>query len=135
VGAVEALRIEAGWPEYGRDIGEDNFPQEVGRDQQAISFTKGCYVGQETVARIASHGHVNQTLVGLRFATSQAVPPGEQLISAGQPAGHVTSATFSPRYQSALALGYVRRAFNQPGSRLESSKGEVEVVELPHGGD
>ena len=129
--AAEILRIEAGRPEYGRDISEENFPQEVARDDWAISYNKGCYVGQETIARIASHGHVNRLLVGLRFETAQVVAAGTQVITADQPVGHVTSATFSPRLGSTLALGYVRRGHHQPGSRLGSSLGPVEVVALP----
>ena len=65
--AIEARRIEAGFPWYGPDISEKNLPQELARDQRAISFTKGCYLGQETVARIDALGHVNQTLVGVRL--------------------------------------------------------------------
>lgn len=129
--AAEALRIESGWPEYGRDISEENFPQEVARDDWAISYNKGCYVGQETVARIASRGHVNRLLVGLRFETTDAVPAGTEVTAGGQSVGNVTSAIFSPRLGSALALGYVRRGHDQPGNRLESSAGPVEVVSLP----
>lgn len=128
---VEALRIESGWPEYGRDISEENFPQELARDDWAISYNKGCYVGQETVARIASHGHVNRCLVGLRFEIATMVPAGTEVTTAGQPVGKVTSAVFSPRLGSALALGYVRRGPHQPGSRLDSAVGPVEVISLP----
>src|SRR4029453_1620592 len=69
--AVETARIEAGFPLFGRDITDDNLPQEVGRDAKAISFTKGCYLGQETVARIDALGHVNRSLVGLKFASEE----------------------------------------------------------------
>lgn len=128
---AEALRIEAGRPEYGRDIGEDNFPQEVARDDLTIARDKGCYLGQETVARIASYGHVNQILTGLRFEMVKEIAVGTEVTSNGQVVGHVTSAAFSPRLSSALALGYLRRGHHQPGSRLESAAGPVEVVSLP----
>jgi folate-binding protein YgfZ len=128
---AEALRIEAGRPEYGRDISEENFPQEVARDERTISHDKGCYLGQETVARIDSRGHVNQFLTGLRFEMAKEVAVGTEVTSEGQVVGYVTSATFSPRLSSALALGYLRRGHHQPGSRLESAAGPVEVVSLP----
>ncbi len=129
--AGEAIRIEAGWPVYGIDVTEENLPQEVGRDRWAISYSKGCYLGQETVARIASRGHVNRMLVGLKFPTGEIPAPGAELTADGALAGRVTSATFSPRLGSALALGYVRRGNASVGARLASSLGPVEVVSLP----
>lgn len=129
--AYDALRIEAGWPIYGRDITEDNLPQEVARNARTLSFNKGCYLGQETIARIDSRGHVNRSLVGLKFARAEVPAPGTELFVEGQPAGRVTSAAFSPRLGSVLALGYVRRGYNAPGTRLDSSAGPVEVMSLP----
>jgi len=126
--AAEAIRIEIGWPEYGRDIGEDRFPQEVARDALAISFAKGCYLGQETVARIDSRGHVNRFLVKLRFPTADVPADGTVVRAEGQEVGRVTSAAFSPRWGVAAALGYVARGHEVPGSRLESEFGPVEVV-------
>ncbi len=72
--AFEARRIEVGFPFYGADISDKNLPQELARDNRAISFTKGCYLGQETVARIDALGHVNQTLVGVRFDRDAEIP-------------------------------------------------------------
>jgi hypothetical protein len=140
--AWDAIRIEAGWPCYGQDISEENLPQEVGRNRQAISFTKGCYLGQEVVARIESRGHVNRQLVGLRWQTSAVPPPGTELTIGGanrgsladQPypvAGRVTSAAFSPRLRAGIALGYVRRDWAVPGTILGSPFGSAEVTELP----
>ncbi|MGO8748241.1 MAG: YgfZ/GcvT domain-containing protein [Thermoguttaceae bacterium] len=129
--AFEPFRIECGWPEYGRDITPENLPQEVGRIDRSISFTKGCYLGQETVARIASRGHVNRTLAGLKFACSEAPPAATELIAEGQPIGRLTSVAHSPRFGSAIALGYVRRSHATPGTRLDSVAGPVEVVALP----
>ena len=129
--AVEAARIEAGRPLYGQDISEDNLPQELDRNDRAINFTKGCYLGQETVARIDALGHVNRTLVGLRFSTSEPPPPGTELKAGDAVVGRVTSSAYSPRVNSAIALGYVRAGHNQPGARLASAAGEAEVLALP----
>ena len=128
--AFEAARIEAGFPLYGRDVSERNLPQEVARDDRTISFRKGCYLGQETVARIDALGHVNQLLVGLRFAGQEVVPPGLELFAAAAKVGHVTSAAFSPRQQCAVALAYVRRGHHSPGTRLDCSQGAAEVISL-----
>jgi folate-binding protein YgfZ len=129
--AVEAVRIEAGFPYFSRDITDANLPQEVNRDKQAISFTKGCYLGQETVARIDALGHVNRLLVGVRFQSEQVPAPGATLMAAGKEVGQVTSAAYSAALQSALALAYVRRQHAKPGSRLDSEVGLGEVIALP----
>ena len=103
--AFEAARVEAGWPRYGVDITDKNLPQEVGRNAQSISFTKGCYLGQETVARIDALGHVNKTLCGVRFS-GQAIPAaGCELRSGDAVVGTVTSAVFSPRLARTVGLG------------------------------
>jgi folate-binding protein YgfZ len=129
--AFEAARIEAGFPWFGRDISERNLPQEVGRDELAISFTKGCYLGQETVARIDALGHVNRVLCGVRWQAAQVPSSGEKLSDGGQEVGEVTSATYSPRLKSALALAYVKRGHQAQGTQLESPLGPAEVVQLP----
>jgi tRNA-modifying protein YgfZ len=129
--AVEAARLEAGFPYFGRDITDENLPQEVNRNQQAISFTKGCYLGQETVARIDALGHVNRLLVGLRFQADEVPAPATRLSAGDKEVGHVTSACYSPTLQVPLALGYVRRQHAKPGSKLESNRGPAEVIALP----
>src|SRR5205807_8624579 len=83
---AEALRIEAGTPCFGRDVTPENLPQEVGRDARAINFVKGCYLGQETVARIDALGHVNKHLKGLKFPRGTVpvpVPAAGATIEAG----------------------------------------------------
>src|SRR5690606_6094431 len=129
--AVEVARIEAGMPLYGMDITDDNLPQEVDRNDWAISFNKGCYLGQETVARIDALGHVNRTLVGLRFASESVPEPGGELLAGDKVVGHVTSAAWSPAQRRAVALGYVRQGHNRPSARLVSAVGEAEVIALP----
>lgn len=128
--AIEMARVEAGTPLFGRDITDKNLPQEVGRDARAISFTKGCYLGQETVARIDALGHVNQLLVGVRFGGG-AIAAGTELLSGEKVAGHVTSSAWSPRLSALLALAYVRREASKPGTALASSFGNAQVVALP----
>ena len=127
----DTARIEAATPLFGRDVTNANLPQEVARDPQAISFTKGCYLGQETVARIDSLGHVNQTLCSVRFDGSTVPPVGTELAVDGKTVGRVTSSTFSPTLDAPLALAYVRRGHNELGSQLSSDLGTAEVIAPP----
>lgn len=129
--AIESARLEAGFPLFGRDITEGNLPQEVGRDAQAISFTKGCYLGQETVARIDALGHVNRQLVGVKLAGGSVPAPGTLLRSNDKEAGHITSAAWSPALSAPIALAYVRRPLAKPGTQLSLSADAAEVITLP----
>lgn len=129
--AVEIARIESGTPIFGVDITDDNLPQEVDRNATAISFTKGCYLGQETVARIDALGHVNRLLRGIRISAAEIPPPETEFARDGKVAAQITSACWSYALQSPLALAYVRREFSTPGSRFASPVGEAEVVQLP----
>ncbi len=129
--AFTAIRIEAGMPLFGVDFDSSNFPQEVARDKEAISFTKGCYLGQETVARIDALGHVNQKIAGIRFFANDLPQPGAKLTRHGADTGSVTSAAFSPSLGAPIALAMVRREANLPGTRLESGVGDCEVIALP----
>ena len=126
---VELARIEAGFPSYGRDITIDNLPQEVARDRQAISFTKGCYLGQETVARIDALGHVNRQLVRLKFSDNDHVPPpGTELSYDEKVVGKVTSSCWSPASGVAIALAYVGRRAIQADVMLQSESGTARIV-------
>lgn len=127
----EMARVEAGYPLYGQDITEDNLPQEVQRDAQAISFTKGCYLGQETIARLDALGHVNRVLTGLKFPTEAVLQPGETIVQGDKKLAQVTSLAWSPKLQSPLVLAYVRTLHATPGKRLAFAGGEAEVVRLP----
>jgi tRNA-modifying protein YgfZ len=129
--AFDSLRVEAGWPEYGRDIDETNLPQELGRTERAVSFTKGCYLGQETVARIDALGHVNKHLVGLMIPSERDLPPsGAQIILGDKVLGQVTSSAYSVPLGHAIAMGYVRRGHERPGTELviESRNKAVRAV-------
>jgi folate-binding protein YgfZ len=126
---AEVLRIEAGTPVFGRDVTAANLPQEVGRDSVAISFVKGCYLGQETVARIDALGHVNKILRGLRFSgEARDVPTtGAAIEAGGNVIGAITSAAFSPRWNAPVALGYVRAAHAKAGTEVVVVVGEARV--------
>jgi folate-binding protein YgfZ len=126
-----ALRIESGWPLFGVDFDGSNLPQEVGRDAQAISFRKGCYLGQETIARIDALGHVNKRLATVKFAGDEPPTPGAELTADGQIVGRVTSAGWSPRFGSPLALAMLRRGHNAPGERLLCGGQPAEVIPTP----
>jgi folate-binding protein YgfZ len=124
-------RLEGGFPWFPWDITEKNLPQEVGRDSSAISFSKGCYLGQETVARLDALGHVNRRLCGVRCDGTQMPNGGESLLADEKPVGQITSAAFSPRLNAPLAFAYLRIPHDSAGSRLTWSGGTAEVVALP----
>lgn len=117
--SFEDLRIEAGTPVSGRDVTPENLPQELDRDQQAISFTKGCYLGQETVARIDALGHVNRFLRCLQLDAGPVPPPGTELRAEGKVVGRLTSTAQAPGLGVPIALGYVRRTHAEIGRTLE----------------
>jgi folate-binding protein YgfZ len=106
----DAARIEAGTPISGLDVTPENLPQEVGRDARAINFVKGCYLGQETVARIDALGHVNRHLKGLKLNPGSVPPRGAAIEAAGKTVGTITSAADSPGWGCPVALGYIRTA-------------------------
>lgn len=128
------LRVEAGIPWMGVDFDDSTLALEAGLES-AISFTKGCYLGQETVERTHSRGHVNRKLVGLRLDGRMVPRAGAKISKDGGEVGQVTSAVFSPALGSALAMGFVRREVMEPGNRLEidlpSGRGSAEVVAMP----
>ncbi|MBX3432775.1 MAG: folate-binding protein YgfZ [Pirellulales bacterium] len=130
--AWDAQRIEAGWPLFGVDFGPDALPQEVGRDSVAISFRKGCYLGQETVARIDALGHVNRRLAAVLFAAgTTGVAVGDELHASGKSVGRLTSLCDSPRYGKPLGLAMLRREAHVPGARLECGAALAEVIATP----
>jgi len=117
----EALRIEAAFPLYGTDLTEDNLAQEAGRTRQAISFTKGCYLGQEPIARLDAMGHTNRELRRVRLESAVVPAPGTKLIPAGgdRDAGEITSAALSPVSNVGVALAMLRREACEQGTHLE----------------
>ncbi len=127
--ALEILRIEAGNPRMGFELGEDVLPDEA-RLEAAVSDSKGCYTGQEIIARLRSRGRVNHLLVGLRF--TGAAPPalGTKLRTPEREVGEVTSACVSPS-EGAIGLGFVRREQADPGTQLDAAGEPVLVAALP----
>jgi folate-binding protein YgfZ len=119
-GAAEAARIEAGYPLFGLDMDEEVIPLEAGIEPRAISFTKGCYVGQEVIIRVLhrGHGRVARRLVGFRVRDGGPPAHGSRVYAGGRDVGFVTSAASSPRL-GPIALGYVHRDFVTPGTAVE----------------
>lgn len=114
----EVLRVEAGVPKYGVDIDESTIVLETGMDE-AVSFNKGCYIGQEIIARIHFRGHVAKRLSGLIFEENVEIQPNDELKSlAGKAAGRITSASFSPALDKRIALALIRYEFLEPGTEL-----------------
>jgi folate-binding protein YgfZ len=127
----EALRIRAGTPAWGREVTTANLPQEIDRNDRAICFTKGCYLGQETVARLDALGHVNKIVRGLVFDGPE--PPSEAktlLDEQGNPAGVVTSAAPGTGESPAVGLGLIRARFAAPGTVLGLEGGRSARVSL-----
>lgn len=124
--ALEIRRIEAGIPLFGVDMDESHLPLEAGLEK-AISFNKGCYIGQEYVVRIVHRGHVNKKLVGLRLAV-EAVPEPKSTVHSGErEIGQVTSAAFSPTLGCAVAMAYVQREWTEPGAEVMVRAAAIEI--------
>jgi folate-binding protein YgfZ len=121
---LETLRVEAGMPRDGADMDENRFVIEVGRTAQAISYAKGCYLGQEPIVMARDRGHVNRMLLGVELSGGPVVA-GTKLFRGGEEVGVVTSSVFSPRLGTAIGLAYLRRGSQEPGTTLE--------VETPEG--
>jgi folate-binding protein YgfZ len=135
--ALEVARVEAGIPRFGVDMDETNLASEAGIESRAISYNKGCYIGQEVISRIRAFGQVSKSLRGLRLPAemAQLPPKGEKLFREGKEVGYMTSACRSLALQANIALGYVRREHNAVGTELllggADSPRKVVVCDLP----
>lgn len=131
---LDALRIEAGRPAFGRDMTNETIPLEAGLLDRAISTTKGCYVGQEVIVRVLHRGggRVVKRLVKLAFplALTVAPDPGAVLIDDGREVGRLTSVAFSPASERLVALGYVHRDAAEPGRRLSLAGSPDSAAEI-----
>jgi folate-binding protein YgfZ len=134
--ALEVVRVEAGIPRFGVDMDESNLAPEA-IEARAISYAKGCYIGQEVISRIRAYGEVAKSLRGLRLSNDLPVLPsrGDKLLRDGREVGYITSAVRSPKFNANIALGYVRREHQAAGTSLEVSSGQsrlaVTVCDLP----
>lgn len=126
--ALNALRLEAGIPWFGYDFDDKVIPHEAGLETSHISYTKGCYTGQEIVERVRSRGHTNRRRVRLQFLGMELPPGGTKLFAGEQAAGTVTSAAYSTQLGRVLGMAYVRREFGETGTMLQWSGGEAEVT-------
>jgi len=133
--ALEILRIEAGIPRYGTDMDDTNVVTEAALDE-AVSYTKGCYVGQEIIARIKYRGHVAKKLTGIKFTQAVMVKAGATVKSMdNKEVGRVTSTTYSPYLGRTIALGYVKYDYlaSETEVKVTAERGDVEtrIAELP----
>jgi folate-binding protein YgfZ len=130
---ADAVRIEAGVPLFGRDMDEETIPLEAGIESRAISFSKGCYVGQEVIIRVLhrGHGRVARKLVGLTLDGEDVPEAGATVRSGDREIGSVTSGTASPALQRPIALAYVHRDFLEPGTTVTVGAQGATVTALP----
>jgi folate-binding protein YgfZ len=129
----EALRLERGVPRFGVDFDDKTYPQEAQLEKVAVSFDKGCYLGQEVVCMLEMRGHVKRKLVPVVLDAVGAPPPRGAPVTdeAGAPVGEVTSAVTSPTLGKPVAMAMVKRAFAEAGKRLVVAGASGEVVERP----
>jgi folate-binding protein YgfZ len=140
--AAEIARIEHGVPRWGRELTDQIIPIEANLEERAIDYEKGCYIGQEVISRIKMSGQTNKRLRGLISLGDIPLQPGMKLAATfakSKEAGWITSATRSEKIGKEIALGYVKRGFNDPGARLDALTSDsgtaieiaIEVVPLP----
>ncbi len=133
--AREALRMEAGLPKAGPDLNEEIVPPEANLEGKAFSLSKGCYPGQEVVARMDTYGNVRRHLVGLVLKDSVVPPHGAKLFSGDREVGWISSATQSPQMKAVIAFGFPLRDFSAPGTTLSidisGTRHEAAVRPLP----
>lgn len=136
--ATETIRIEAGIPRFGAEMNQNTLPPEANIESRAISYSKGCYIGQEIIARIRTYGKVNRTLIGYRLDAmlAESVTPGTSLVDESNKAvATITSVTDSPKF-GPIALGLAKRAHAEPGQSLSvqsQDRGQATIVSLPFG--
>jgi tRNA-modifying protein YgfZ len=136
--AADVLRIEQGLPRWGPELTDEIIPIEANLEQRTIDYQKGCYIGQEVISRIKMSGQTNKRLCGLISLNNTPLQPRMKLVvpsASGKESGWITSATRSPRLGKEIALGYVKRGFNNSATNLNALSPEaaipVEIVSLP----
>ena len=126
--ALSALRLEAGIPWFGYDFGENQIPHEAGLENSHISYTKGCYTGQEIVERVRSRGQVNRVRAMFRLAASELPAAETPILFEGKEVGYVTRTAEAPKFQSNIAMGYIRREQSAPGTELHIGDAKATVI-------
>ena len=137
-GAADVMRIEQGLPRWSRELTDEIIPIEANLEERTIDYQKGCYIGQEVISRIKMSGQTNKRLCGLTSLNNAALKPAMRLVAPSAPGkevGWITSATRSQQLGKEIALGYVKRGFNSPGTNLNALSSDaaipVDVVSLP----
>ena len=134
---LETLRVEAGVPRWGRELGEDTLPPEAGLDRTHIDYHKGCYIGQEIISRLKSVGHVNRQLSGFVVEDREPLQAGWRLYAAGDESrevGVLTSAAWSFALDRPIALGYLKRG-SPAGGLLARAADEPSAGRPVHASD
>jgi folate-binding protein YgfZ len=131
-GTWDVVRTEAGIPVYGVDIDENTLMPELG--EAGISYDKGCYIGQEVVAKVKYIGHVNRRFVGLVFTDNEILEARSVIRKGDREVGYVTTSLLSPRLNKPIALGFVSRSAYAPGSEVEVGTKSATIVDLPFTG-
>ena len=135
---AEIFRMEQGIPRWGHELTEEIIPTEANLEAAAIDYAKGCYIGQEVISRIRMSGQTNKRLCGLASPSGIQLAQGMRLLFDRKDVGWITSAAYSPRLGKQIALGFVKRGFQAPGTRLDLLTGDAnrrdegaEIVPLP----
>ena len=128
--ALNIARIEAGIPCFGVDMDDSNLLSETGLESLLASATKGCYVGQEVVARMQTYGSANKKLMGLRIESDRVPETHDRIMREGAECGWITSACFSLALKQPIALGYLKRGAYDPGTRVEILHGSTRLAAI-----
>jgi len=126
--ALNSLRLESGIPWFGYDFGDKQIPHEAGLEKSHISYTKGCYTGQEIVERVRSRGQVNRVRVLFKLEAKELPPADAPILFEGKEVGQVTRSAHSPAFQSNLAMGYIRREQSTEGSEVKIGGARAKVI-------
>ena len=129
--ALNAWRLELAAPWFGYDFGDKQIPHEAGLQDSHISYTKGCYTGQEIVERVRSRGQVNRVRVTLKLASGEPPAAETPVLADGKEVGHVSRSAFSPALQAPIAMAYVRREYSSSGAELTAGTANATVISPP----
>ncbi len=126
--ALNTARIEAGIPWYGIDMDDANLLPETGLEAIAVSGTKGCYLGQEIIARMQTYGSANKKLMGLLCTGDRPPVAGDRIVMRGDAVGRITSGCLSPRLRQPIGLGYLKRGAYEPGTAVDILRADARIA-------